>query len=133
MFPFSVSRRNFQNSLSPNLRLNLERLTAALAAKGRREGAVHGDSLQFLENSINRAAPGLPPAFVQALTRYVITDPIFQQGAASHGHDQLSDLSTQEQWQLQHLLVGHSRAYKTLSNLMKKLADTARGIVGNLK
>jgi hypothetical protein len=47
--------------------------------------------------------------------------------------DTLGDLSQEQSMRLQRLMDRRSKFFETLSNLMKKISDTAEGIVANLK
>jgi hypothetical protein len=53
--------------------------------------------------------------------------------AKSPNLDELSTLSDAESLRLQQVMDREGKLYSTLSNLLKKLADTASGVVSNLK
>jgi hypothetical protein len=131
----STSRRSFQNRLTARQRSSLDNLTAASAAKSRREG-VRGDDLQSLKNSITRAAPGISPPDVQALALYVMTDPIYRNVVVSNvpsKGDSLGDLTSSDMLRLQQTMDRKSQVESLISNMLKAYEQTAGGLVGNLK
>lgn len=114
----------------------------AIAAGAAKNAGAEADNVKATQDAATAAAQALgsskpPKDFIVAApeTQAGQTMDVFETAVsgAKNDLDSLNDISTQKQMRLQMLMESRSKAYETLSNVMKASASTAQGLVDNLK
>jgi hypothetical protein len=129
--PFPADIKTFGNRLrskaSPAVRSWAGQIAPSLAkASGDPEGPARAAATARWPNLRVAGA-------YDALTFLAIYDAAEILQADAEKLDSLGDLSQEQSMRLQMLMDRRSKFMTTLSNLMKKISDTAEGIVSNLK